>query len=329
MGYIIAMGTATTSSRVAADIGDQPAVLEQLAGRNEAALAATREIVADRGVVRIAGIGSSRRAAGYGSQVLDLLADTPATVFPAPGAGVDLPAFRPGQLLIVVSQSGRTPSLVDLAWRARSRGVDVVAVTNGPTSLLADAATVTLDCAAGAERVVAATKSVTAQMLLLRMLARPLDDGEIKSFLAAVRGTLALDVSPVVGGTPPDGIVCAGVAAGWVAGEIALKFAELAGVGVTSDEVVEHFHGPAAARGSILAFLDPDDPNSIELADLEKVRTVGPGERFDVTTPATDDATLEPILRVVAGQRIAYEWALTLGEDPDAPRGLTKVTKTK
>jgi len=322
------MGTGATSSRVAADIAEQPAVLEMLAERNAAALTAARELLAGSSVVRIAGIGSSRRAAGYGAEVLELLAGTPATVLPAPGAGVALPELRRDHPLVVVSQSGQTRSLVDLAWRARSRGADVVAVTNARSSLLADAATVTLDCAAGAERVVAATKSVTAQMLLLRMLARPLAE-ELEGFIAAVRATLALDVGDVVGGAPPDGVVCAGVAAGWVSGEIALKFAELAGVGVTSDDVVEHFHGPAAARGSILAFLDPDDPNSIELADLQKVRTVGPGERFDVTTPATDDATLEPILRVITGQRIAHEWALSLGEDPDASRGLTKVTKTK
>ena len=329
MGYIIPMGTGATSSRVAADIADQPAVMEQLAGRNDGALAAAREIVGGRGVVRIAGIGSSRRAAGYGSQVLDLLADTPATVFPAPGAGVALPEFRPEHPLIVVSQSGGTPSLVDLAWRARSRGVDVVAITNDRSSLLADAASVTLDCAAGAERVVAATKSVTAQMLLLRMLARPMGAEELGAFVAAVSATLELDMDPVVGGAPPDGIVCAGVAGGWVAGEIALKFAEMASVRVTSDEVVEHFHGPTAAAGSILAFLDPDDPNSLELAGREGVRTVGPDKRFDVATPSTADATLDPILRVAAGQRVAYDWAVELGEDPDAPRGLAKVTETK
>ncbi|MEX0873374.1 MAG: SIS domain-containing protein [Actinomycetota bacterium] len=323
------MGTGATSSRVAADMADQPAVLEQVAERNDGALAAAREIVGGRGVVRMAGIGSSRRAAGYGGQVLDLLADTPATVFPAPGAGVALPAFRPGHPLIVVSQSGRTPSLVDLAWRARSRGADVVAVTNDRSSLLADAATVTLDCGAGAERVVAATKSVTAQMLLLRMLARPLGADDLEAFVAAVRATLELDMDPVVGGPPPDGIVCAGVAAGWVAGEIALKFAEMAGARVTSDEVVEHFHGPTAVRGSILALLDPDDPNSMELAGRQGVRTVGPERRFDLTTPATGDTTLDPILRVVIGQCIAHAWALELRQNPDATRGLRKVTETK
>jgi glutamine---fructose-6-phosphate transaminase (isomerizing) len=304
----------TLGSRTTDDIAEQPEVLARVLAINTAAIERARGIIASKRLVRLVGIGSSKHAAGYGARALDLIAGVPATVLPAPSVAVSLPRLEPSQPHVVLSQSGRTPAILDAASRIREAHVDVIAITNEPESPLEEIATVTLRCEAGIERVVAATKSVTAQMLLVRALAGDVDAGEVA---AAAHHALQTDVAPFITDDPPSAIVSSGFAAGWIADEIALKFTEMAGLLVTSEDIVEHFHGPHAARANTLAFLDPSDPNANELGRSRNVRTVGVGS-------SAEDA----IVTVILGQRIAHAWALKLGEDPDADRGLQKVTRT-
>lgn len=311
------------------DIAEQANVLAAVVARNDPALTEARRLIAGARVVRLAAFGSSKHAAGYGAAALEQFAGLPAVVLPAPGEAVALPRPRPDEPLIVLSQSGRTPALLEVARTARGAGVAVIAVTNEPLSPLTAIADVTLDCGAGAERVVAATKSVTAQCLLLRTLARDPGITAIDGLVRAVRRTIDLDAGGAVRGSAPASVVASGFAAEWVADEIALKLTELAGLPVTSESVVEHFHGPRASGAAVLAFLDPSEPNSGELARSPSVVTVGPHPALAVETPSTDDASLDAIVALVAGQRIAHAWALHLGEDPDAARGLQKVTCTR
>ena len=307
----------TAGQLVALDIEEQRSCLAAAVDANARALESARSLVSSARVVRLLGIGSSRHAAGYGASCLDVLAGVPATVLPAPGAAVALPRFAADSPVIVLSQSGETPSLVEAARAARSAGAPLVAVTNAERSPLESVADVVLRCGVGAERVVAATKSVTAQAVLLRALARRF---EVLSLAGAVEEALSVDVSGFVVGQPPASVVCGGFAAEWVADEIALKLAEMAGRSVSAEPLVEHLHGPVAAAGPVLAFVDTDDPNASALDGADVVR---------VPTPSTGDPSLDAIVTLVLGQRVARAWALHLGEDPDAPRGLRKVTATR
>ncbi|MCA1830402.1 MAG: SIS domain-containing protein [Actinobacteria bacterium] len=319
----------TLGSRTIADISEQPDVLGQVVARNASALDRASSIIANKRVVRLIGIGSSKHAAGYGARAIDVIAGTPAVVLPAPSVAVTLPRLDPTQPFVVLSQSGRTPAIIDAVRRIRDARVDVIAIVNEPDSPLEEIATVTLRCDAGIERVVPATKSVTAQMLLLRAVASTIEEDETAALTAAARSAIVLDVNHVVGGDGPSAVVCGGFAGPWIADEIALKFTEMAGVLVTSEDVVEHFHGPRAAEASTIAFLDPDDPNSNELSRHRNVRTIGPQPGMDLVTPSTGSASLDAIVTVIVGQRIAHAWAIELGEDPDADRGLSKVTRTR
>lgn len=311
-------------------MAEQPSVLGRVVELNHAAIVAARDLLEKTKLVRLLGLGSSRHAAGYGAVALEVIGGIPTTVLPAPGTEVALPAFRQGEVVIALSQSGRTPALVQAAAEARAQGVPVIAVTNEPDSPLTNGATVALDCAAGPERVVAATKSVTAQALLLRAIADPLSAGSIEGLVEGAEWTLdEMDVSPALGGKHPEIVICSGFGAEWIADEIALKFAEVAGRLVAAEPLVEYLHGPAAAPASALVFIEADDPNLEALLSAADTVTVGTHPNFDVRIPSTGDASLDPILRLIAGQKIVLEWALRLGEDPDADRGLTKVTSTR
>ena len=315
------------SSQAALDISDQPDVLAAVCARNEEGLAEARRILEGGRTVRLVGFGSSRHAAGYGALALEMRAGLPAVVLPAPGQAVELPEPKPDQPLIVLSQSGRTPALLTVTQRALQAEVPVIAVTNQAASPLEQMATVTLDCHAGAERVVAATKSVTAQCLLLRALARPIPPDEIDTLVRAVGQAIDLDVCAALTTDPPSVVVAGGFAAEWVADEIALKITEICGLTVASESVVDYLHGPSASRAPLLAFLEADDPNAGDLNG--NVKRVGPADAFDVVMPQTGDPSLDAIVRLVVGQHIAVAWADVLGVDPDAPRGLRKVTGTR
>ena len=97
-------------------------------------------------------------------------------------------------------------------------------------------------------------------------------------------------------------------------------------------------HGPIAIATTgipILAFAHPG-PASDDVIELvtelhtrdANVRLAGPVEGSVMSWAGTAPEILVPVLAVVRGQQVALALARLLGADPDAPRGLTKVTVT-
>jgi glucosamine--fructose-6-phosphate aminotransferase (isomerizing) len=299
---------------LAADVAEQADLLAGLLDRTPLADAA--RLVTSRRVVHLAGIRSSRHVAAYGAACLAALGGRTATLLAAPGGGVPQPRFSPDDLLVVVSQSGRTPALLELAGAARSAGAAVLAVTNAPGSALEQLADAVLPCGAGPERVVPATKSVTTAMLLLRALAAPVDPAAVRRLADGV----ASGTVPVVSGRPPGFVVAGGLAGQAVADEVALKLAEVAGLPAVPESLVDFLHGPAAVVAPVVALVAADDPNRDALATADVQH---------LSWQPTGDAGLDPIAMVVAGQRLALAWAGALGVDPDDPKGLAKVTMTR
>jgi len=311
----------TIGARFALDVAEQPDALARVLASNNGALADARELVTRALSVRLLGTGSSRHAAGLGAAALEL-AGVRADVPPAPGVVVPSPVLSTGDVLVAVSQSGDTPALVAEARRARALGCPIISVTNagGQLARLADVA---LACDAGPERVVAATKSVTTTALLLRALAGPVD---ARPLVAAVSALLAQSTDHLVAGAHPTHVVAGGVAAEWVAAEVALKLAETGGRLPSSEPLVEHLHGPVAVPGTMLALVEPDDPNTAALhGDLVRI---GSHPSYDLSLPSLTDPVLAAILRLVAGQVVALAWSRRNGVDADAPKGLSKVTMT-
>ena len=73
--------------------------------------------------------------------------------------------------MIALSQSGRTPDVLEYVERARARGAYTIAVTNDVDSALAHTAEALLPLAAGPEQAIAATKTYTTQLAALALLA--------------------------------------------------------------------------------------------------------------------------------------------------------------
>lgn len=290
--------------------------------------------------VMIVARGSSDHAAVYGRYLLELATRRPValaapSLFTRYGAQTD----ASGWLVVGVSQSGKTPEIVDVVQRLRATGGHAIAITNNADSPLAAAAETVIDLGAGEEKAVPATKTYTAQMAAFAVLAAalgdvPWDDAELSAVPDAVAGVLA----------DPEGMAeladrwaqihgLVVTARGWMfsaALETALKVRETALVSAQGYSVADFLHGPIAAvdPGAPVLALRAEGPAA---ADVDEAVAVLTERRADIQLmPAIGGLpeALAPIAASVRGQQLALELALRKGLDPDAPRGLNKVTAT-
>ena len=117
------------------------------------------------------GHGSSDNAASYAVYAFGLL---PGWTALRDSISLSVLRRRPRSsqsCVVALSQSGRTPDVVEYAERARAKGALTIAVTNDPDFVLADVCEAVLPLAAGSERAVAATKTYTTQIAALALLA--------------------------------------------------------------------------------------------------------------------------------------------------------------
>jgi glutamine---fructose-6-phosphate transaminase (isomerizing) len=332
-----------------AEMEEQPAVLARLTARWHE----VRRLVADRSPSPLAGVtfvarGSSDNAAVLGRYLTEMAARRPASLA-APsivtryGAGVD---YR-GWLAVALSQSGATPEVVTVIRAMQDGGAATVGVSNESECPLRAAVDLFLCCDAGPELAVPATKTVTAQMVMMAMLAAALgpvayglDDLEGLHFAVAA---LLDDAEAVreVGErwAGADRLFVVGRGGLYAAAlETALKVKETTGILAEGLSTADLLHGPVAAvgPGAPVLLLDGGGPTSgdiAEVADLLATRAadvvlVSPDPTAEVTLLASVPETLHAVTATVRGQQLAHALALARGMDPDQPRGLSKVTAT-
>ncbi|TDQ51969.1 SIS domain-containing protein [Actinorugispora endophytica] len=344
----------TETSVMRSEIGEQPAALRRTL---EALLPQTAEVAALAGKTRqvlFVARGSSDNAAVYGSYLLQahsgrlatLASPSIATVY---GAEVDLS----GVLAVAISQSGRTEEIVDtMNWAARC-GARTISVTNGDDSPLARGADVALLTRAGDELAVPATKTYTAQLAALAVLAlglgADLDEAELRAVPDAIEETLAAPTDAL------DEIVArlAGVSGAVVSGrgmafstalETALKLKEACYLHAMGLSYADLLHGPLAVVDAqtpallVAANSGPTLPGTVALAERVRaadapVYAIGGGSALAKSSDLAVDVPdlpewLAPISLIVPAQLITERLARAKGFDPDAPRSLNKVTQT-
>jgi len=160
---------AVTGVLMAAEMAEQPQVLAGVLSRAGTDAEAIRAVLPEplAGTMFLAR-GSSDNAAVFGRYLAELRSGRPAGLM-APSlytryhAAVDWSGF----LVVALSQSGATPEIVRTCADLQAAGAVVTGLTNLPGSPLAQVVDQELLAAAGPERAVPATKTVTAQLALL------------------------------------------------------------------------------------------------------------------------------------------------------------------
>lgn len=334
---------------MAAEMAEQPQTLAGLLGRRHdiarQVLGAVPRPLA--GTVLVAR-GSSDHAAACGAYFLEVATGRPvASTSPSLYTLYGAPTDFSGYLMIAVSQSGKTPEIVEVVGHARRRGASAIAITNDPGSPLAEAADLVVDLGAGPEKAVPATKTVTAQLAAFAMIAQSLGQVGLSDDAADRLPGQVADVLEDPGPVEElaawlaqtDRLVT--VARGYLYGaarEVALKVEETTSRLSAAFSAADLRHGPIAiASGGppVLAFAHPG-PAQSDVTEVvgelrargAEARLLGPVAGGDITWSAEAPEVLAPVLAVVRGQQLALALARHLGLDPDAPPGLNKVTIT-
>jgi glutamine---fructose-6-phosphate transaminase (isomerizing) len=342
-------------SLLLSEIREQPAALERLLEHTDE-YAQVAALARERGLelVRMVGHGSSDNAASYGVYAFGLLPHWTAlrdsiSLSVYYGAKVDLR----GSCVVALSQSGETPDVLAYVERARAAGALTIAITNETDSSLAGAAEAVLPLAAGPERAVAATKTYTAQLAALALLAghaagrgREIADGvkatatlldaalpALEQQLAEISVAFAFVGRMFVIGRGPEYAT---------AREISLKLLETCRVAAEPLTATDLVHGPVAALDPLfpvwtIASADEGLPAVREAA--ARAREAGAtliasgvaaaeiaGAAHTLPVPPPPLTLLTPLLSVVPGQLLAWALAQAKGLDPDRPIGLSKVT---
>ncbi len=337
---------------MAAEIAEQPAVLARLLRNGSSAMAQITTVLRNRAprFVLFAARGTSDQAALYGKYLVEVQLALPCgmvspSTFTTYHARPDLRDV----LVVAVSQSGGSPDLVGTVEAARTLGATTLVVTNTADSDLARAAELHLDVTAGAEKAVTATKSYSAELLGLWLLVQSWRDAGTDPAAGlpdAVAGHLGRH--PEVATLADryrfaDRMLITGRGFAYpTAGEAALKLMETCYLAAQAFSGADLLHGP-------VAMIDQNHPTIAIIPNGAAGRAMTPvlaqlaangadllllggDECADVGTVSyrlpTLPEDLSPIADIVPLQLLALEMALSRGHDPDAPRGLAKVTRT-
>ena len=342
-------------SQFLAEIREQPAALLGLL-EHQTEFARVAKLAYERGAttIRMVGHGSSDNAASYGVYAFGLLPHWTAlrdsiALTVHYGARLDMA----GSTVLALSQSGRTPDVVEYVKRARSAGAFTVAITNDPDAELAGCAEAVLPLGAGQERAVAATKTYLNQVGALGLLAAyAANEGE--RFAEGLRETAEQlnDLIPALErATPAVALAFAFSGRMFVIGrgtefatarEIALKLLETCRIAAEPLTATGLAHGPVAALDALFpvwTIASDDATLSAALEAAARVRAAGAtlivsgsaakqveNADYVLRSPKPRLPLLAPLLSVVPGQLFAWALARAKGLDPDHPRGLTKIT---
>ena len=322
------------------EMAEQPAVLARLAARAGTDMAAVRKLTpgALAGVVFVAR-GSSDNAALFGRYLAELSTGRPAglaapSLYTRYHAEVD---WR-GYVAVALSQSGETPEIVSTCAAVRAAGATVIGITNEPGSLLAEVSDLLLSTDAGAERAVPATKTMTAQMLLVATVAAALGGQEygpdFADLPAAVESILAdPDEADELAAhwRDVDRLVVTGRGLAYATAlEIALKIKETTGILAEGISAADLRHGPIATAfaGSPVLLIDAGGPAAADTRELDEQLHERGAQATFLRVPTNLPEPAQAIAAVVRGQQLARSLAIARGIDPDTPAGLTKVTPT-
>lgn len=337
------------------EMAEQPAVLRRILEEGAPRIREVADAVAARRprFVLLTARGTSDNAALYAKYLLEIRLGLPCgltsmSTTTAYGAEPDLTDV----LVVTVSQSGGSPDLIASSAAARAAGAITLAVTNNPSSRLAAVSEYHIDILAGPEEALPATKTYTASLLALHLFVEGLRDGDTSAAKAlpdlAERVLARQDEVRTLAARYrfAERMVLTSRGYGYpTAKEAALKLMETSYIPALSYSGADLLHGPLAMVDNIspvIAIVTEGLGGRALRPVLERLRGRGAdlvviGGREEVDRAAAGFALptegvpeeLQPVLEILPLQLLAYEVAIARGQDPDAPRSLAKVTKTR
>lgn len=336
-----------------AEIAEQPGALERTIAAERGKITKLANTLKSRDIdlIVLVARGSSDNAALFGRYLLEITTGIPVSLS-APSVHTIYGArLKLDHALVVgVSQSGEGEDINRVLENAREGGAFTVGITNEPNSTMTRLVDEALLTHGGRERSVAATKTFTGQMLLFYMLAAELSSGapsfeSIPEFVSRALEQKSAILELVQRYVFMENCVVVGRGLAYAnAYELALKLMETCYVVAERFSSADFLHGPLAMverHFPVILFAPPGVmlpgvKNLIQRLRELKADTLAITSDLDaaamcsrsIIMPREIDEFLAPIPYIVPGQLFAALLAEAKGLDPDAPRSLSKVTRT-
>ncbi len=339
------------------EIREQPDWVERAVASERTGAAALAAAMVDRDIrfVVIAARGTSDNAATYAKYLFEIVAGMPvALAAPSVCTLYDAQLRWHNTLVMGISQSGEGTDVVQVLSSARAGGALTACITNSADSPITSVSDFTLLCHAGKEKAVAATKTYTTALAVVALLVGHVADSRaLLDFLD--RTPDAMRAALIADDAMPEAVLrfrymqeCAVLARGVnqaTALESALKMTETSYVVAKPYSGADFQHGPIAMvdQGFPCFVYAPDGRAYASMLDLAMRIRDRAGEMVvfasapemlglgvvPIPTPQAPHELVSPLVSIIPGQLFAYHLSKLRGADPDSPRGLTKVTRTR
>lgn len=332
------------------EIREQPEALARTISENRSVVAEVARTARGCTHVVIAARGTSDNAARYAQYVWGSRNGLPvALATPSLFTLYDSPPRLEGALAVGISQSGQSPDIVSVLEEAQAQRRPTVAITNDPDSPLAKAADVIVPLHSGAETAVAATKTYTAQLAAIASISeamldrhQPLDQLAATAAEALRCEDIARSAATTMSGFEHAAVLGRGFNLS-TAFEWALKMQELSYVVAQPFSTADFLHGPIAVvdRGYPVLAVIAEGPTARDvLGALHRASERGAPTAVVTNSPDRGDIPgqvvgfsaaeewLTPVPAIIVAQLFTYWLTVEQGNDPDNPRGLSKVTRT-
>ena len=315
-------------------------IAEQLAA-NAATVQQVVEQIRQRApkFVYMVGRGSSDHAGVFAKYLIEIEVGLPvAAAAPSIASVYNKSLQLADALVLVISQSGRSPDILAQVDMAKRSGAMVVALVNDTTSPLAEQAHYTLPLHVGAEKAVAATKSYLATLsAILQLVSVWSGNTALQQAVQQLPQSLqaAINLPQQLTAQALENVahlVVLGRGLGYaISREIALKLKEVCGIHAEAFSSAEFLHGPVTLVKNQFAIVDvtiEDESLSAHRSQIDDVRSRGAAIVQLHHRGVNADARVLPLLVLQRFYLDVEVVARSRGINPDAPPGLNKVTKT-
>ncbi|MDP2874105.1 MAG: glutamine--fructose-6-phosphate transaminase (isomerizing) [bacterium] len=334
------------------EIFEQPHIIRQIPQNSASEVKSLAQLIRQAFGTYLVGCGTAAHACLFGQYLLAKVAQRHVNFAYGSEFGFLTNFLTPRSLVLAISQSGETIDIIEAVNKAKEKGAKIGALVNVLGSTLYRKADFRLLLGAGPEKAVAATKSFTAKLALLVMLAYELADDLAKGQKELAE--TSVEIERILADTTPyqklaqmleakEHLYLVGRGLSYpLALEAALKIKEISYIHAEGYAAGELKHGVIALieGGTPCVVLAPEDEaygavmsGAMELkargAYVIGVAAKNRPEVFDYHLAVKDTGVSTAITQAVVGQLLAYYLAKERGCEIDKPRNLAKSVTVK
>ncbi|WP_444929932.1 glucosamine-6-phosphate deaminase NagB-II [Microbulbifer sp. SSSA002] len=289
--------------------------------------------------VMMIGRGSSDHAGVFAKYLIEIETGTPTCAAALSVSSVYGRRLKlDGALVMVISQSGRSPDILAQARMAREEGAYTIALLNDEQAPITDLVDLVIPLKANPEKAVAATKSYLATLsAILQVVASWTQGAALNNALQNLPQALRAAVRAEIQLRPESlalvkNLVVLGRGPGYaIARELALKLKEVCNIHAESYSSAEFLHGPVTLVEGQLTVVNvsiEDESFPAHSQQIDEIRRRG-ATLINLHVPSKGvHPRVAPLALLQRFYIDVAHVAVSRGIDPDKPAGLKKITQT-